>query len=89
MDKIIQDLTEITEKYKIQYSNSFDRNGHFDTLQNNVLLVAELQLKLAEEFVNVKKSYCEKHNITDTNEIKKNKNNLYMDFIQFATTFEG
>lgn len=89
MDKIKSELTTITEKYKKDYSNAFDRNGTDKALKNNVLLVADLQLKLAEELVDVKKSYRKDNDITETTEIDEFKDNLYMDFIQFSTTFEG
>ncbi|MBA0883600.1 hypothetical protein [Flavobacterium undicola] len=88
MDKIKSELMEITEKYKKDYSNAFDRNGKSDTLKNNVMLVSDLQLKLAEELVDTTKTYYKNHNIIDTSEIDEFKNNLYMDFIQFSTTFE-
>lgn len=88
MDKIKSDLTEITEKYKKDYSNAFDRNGKSDTLKNNVMLVSDLQLKLAEELVNTTKTYYKNHNIIGTSELDEFRNNLYMDFIQFSTTFE-
>lgn len=89
MDKIKTELTEITEKYKKEYSNAFDRNGTAESLKNNVLLVADLQLKLAEELVDVKNSYCKDNYISEITEIDKLKDNLYMDFIQFSTTFQG
>jgi hypothetical protein len=88
MDKIKTELTAIADKYKKVYSKSFDRNGNPDTLKNNVMLVADLQLKLAEELADTTKSYYKSHNIVDTSELDQFRNDLYMDFIQFSTTFE-
>ena len=88
MDKIKAELTAITEKYKKDYSYRFDRNGKSDTLKNNVMLVADLQLKLAEELAVTTKSYYKNHNVIDTYEIDQFRNDLYMSFIQFSTTFE-
>lgn len=88
MNKIKTELTTITEKYKKDYSTSFDRNGKPDTLKNNVMLVAELQEKLALELADTTKSYYKSHNVVDTSELDQFRNDLYMDFIKFSTTFE-
>lgn len=88
MDKIKAELTAIADKYKKDYSDSFDRRGKSDTLKNNVMLVADLQLRLAEELADTTKSYYKSHNVVDTSEIDQFRNDLYMDFIQFSTTFE-
>lgn len=87
MTEIKTELTKIKERYYIKYSERFDRNKSLNTLQNNVLLVAELQLKLAEELVEKTNEYYK--NNPKVLELEEFRNDLYMEFIQFSTTFEG
>lgn len=87
MTEIKTELIKIKKRYYIEYSERFDRNKSLNTLQNNVLLVAELQLKLAEELVEKANEYYK--NNAKSLELEEFRNDLYMEFIQFSTTFEG
>jgi len=89
MYKIKTELTKIIEKYKKEYSSAFDRNGTDNALGNNVMLIAKILPKISQELVDAKNSYCTYNNITDTTKIDEIKNDLYMNFVDFSTTFRG
>lgn len=87
MIEIKTQLTNTKEQYYNEYIYRFDRSQTLNTLQNNVLLVAELQLKLAEELVEKTNEHYK--NNAKSLELEEFRNDLYLEFVQFSTTFEG
>lgn len=88
MDKIRAELIAVTEKFKNEYSASFNRSDDSETLKNNVMFLVELHGKLANELSEITKSYCKKNNIVNEVELDQFKNDLYMSFIQYSTNYK-
>jgi dihydropteroate synthase len=87
-DEINAELLSITEKYKQEFSNKFDKSGKPDSLSKNVSLLAEVQDKFVEELDVAKKKYFKENNIFIKTRLNNFAKTCYKDYIDFATTFE-
>lgn len=89
MKDLINTLTQIIEKHKTEYRKDFDNHKTDNVLRKNVILISQLLPKIAQELIDAKNDYILKNKDTDKSEIDEIKDNLYMEFVQFSTNFEG
>lgn len=81
-------LLSITEKYKKEFTNSFDGSNRTGTRNNNVVVLTELGEKLSNEISNTTKEYYKENGTSDKPRIDELNRTLYIGFIEFGAAYE-
>lgn len=82
-------LLSITENYKREFSNSFQRsNSVLVKMGNRYSLLSKFQSKLTDELVETANKHFAKYDIDDTSETSEFIKTCYLDFFGFASTID-